>query len=289
MGAKRNVRRRFTVEAILTSPTYSKEITMPVRTLSALWLILIAVLLGGTSMAQEDAQQEDFGPKLFNLRFQGGTVADYVAAVAKAAGGANVFVAPEAAQVPMPAIELQNVAVANAIGVLHGRTHVDDRRMIQLAFNEGARSATGEQPIFSITAKVSGTRAMSSNQNRIWSIASLQTHEVTADDMLTAVQAALDLIGKDEAPAQLRLHDSTGLLIARGTPEQLDTIGEVLDRLEQSAAIRYEARRAAAQPDQEKAELRKQLAQQGAVIQQLQERIKTLESQRAASSDGPRN
>lgn len=250
---------------------------MRIPTPSAPLLVVIALLLSGTSLAQNEkpaVKNETPATGLLNLKFPGGTVADYIAAVAKSAGGANVFVAPEAAQVPMPAIDLQNVTVANALGVLHGRVHNDPRQSITLMYSEGGAFAENEQPIFSITANVSGSRDAKSLYNRIWSIAMLQSNQISADDMLTAIQAALDLIGEHQAPAQLRLHESTGLLIARGSVEQLGTINEAIERLEQSAAIRAAA-------SQERRTLQQKIEEQSKTIEQLLSRIASLEAQLA--------
>ena len=245
---------------------------------------IIAICAFMVLVACSPALGQDQNPStaLFNLRFQGGTVEDYVNTISKTVGGANVFVAPEAASVPMPAVELQNVTVAGALGVLHGRVHQDSLRMVQLSYSEGGTFAENERAIFTIGAKVSGaSQRASTNQNRVWSVATLQTYQVSVEDMLTAIQAGLDMIGNDGGgpEAKLRFHEATGLLIARGSPEQLHTIDEVIERLHASGSAKQAARHAAEEPDAELRDLQKQLDEQTKLIQTLKDRIAQLESQ----------
>jgi hypothetical protein len=251
-----------------------KGFRMLIRTLTIITFTFASLAFTASATPQEQPQEEKSIP-LINLKFAGGTVSDYVAAVSKASDGINVVVAPEAGQVPMPAVDLQAVTVSAALSVLSGRAHVESRRAIQLIYSQGSTFAENERPIYSIGAQVHGAaRGMSAiTHNRVWSIAQMQNLKISADDMLTAIQAALDLIGEDQNAAQLRLHEATGILIARGTEDQLDTINDVVEQLERSAAVKEAARQAAMAPDPEKVELKKQLNDQAKIIDQLQAQI----------------
>ncbi len=205
------------------------------------------------------------------LKFPGGNAADYIAAVKAAMPSVNVFVAPEVREVSMPALELNNVSVAAALGLLNARTATSPTgQTIQLFVDEGERYITGEQPIFNIVANYGGPEVRpAQSMNRVWSVARILSTGLKSDDMLTAVQTALDLLGNDVAPAQIRFHEATGILIARASLEQLKAIDEVVSSLEQSGKV-FQASAFGKTEDQ-----------RDKVIEQLQMRINALEAELA--------
>ena len=238
----------------------------------------IAVLaLCAAAVAVPARGQSDVPPasdELMSLSYPGGAVADYVDAVRKA-GGVNVYIDPAARDVPMPRVDLKNVSPGAALQLLHGRTALIDGNNIELHYDEIAPVFDSERPIFTVRAQVSGRRADRSGlQNSVWSATSILEMGVKPDDMLTAVQTALDLIGKDKGPAELRFHYATAILIARASGEQISAIDEVISKLQESAHQKQNAR--SAERDQ-------QIMAREAAIQQLQQRITELEASLAAA------
>ncbi len=175
---------------------------------------------------------------LIDLKFSGGSAADYARVVQQAAPHVNILVAPEAADVLMPAVELKSVAVGTALELLDGLTGAHSRiGAIKLDVHH-IRSAPQDQGIYQIAARIMGGRAPApSRKSGVVSIADIVGEHLGAEDVLSAVAAALDMLPDSVQPPVLRYHQETRLLIARGTGEQLEVINDVIVAARQSKEL----------------------------------------------------
>ena len=179
----------------------------------------------------EPPSRDQVSDHLVSLKFPGGTVADYTAALKKAAGDVNIIVALDAREVAMPAVELTAASVEAALRVLDGKTFNNGERFVKLIVRDASMGQPGEQTIFNVDAQVGGRSIDSPQTSRVWAIGPILNSGAKANDVLTAVQTALDLLGKQYAPAQLKFHEATGLIIARGSSEQMESIEQVVRQL----------------------------------------------------------
>jgi chromosome segregation ATPase len=70
----------------------------------------------------------------------------------------------------------------------------------------------------------------------VMDISGLLEGQTKPADVLTAFETALEMLKGEYQPAQIRFHEATGLLIARGHPEQIGTIQRVVQQLNEKAA-----------------------------------------------------
>ncbi len=207
-------------------------ILMKKTSLLACLAALILQVGAGSTLAANPANDET---GLISVKFAGGSVTDYFDALVKEAGTINVMLAPEAADVSMPPVTLTNVSVSAAIGLVDGRSASPPGRIIKLDVRQMPQYHDGALPTYQVRAEVrpagGGTYAS------VWTIAGLLRGDVfDADDVLAAVEAALDILASTDEPT-IRFHKETGVLIARGDPQQLSTIKDVLEQLEQSQIL----------------------------------------------------
>lgn len=254
------------------------------RTIFLSCAVILATLISlpAISQSQESAPPEPI--RLIKMNFPGGTAVDYVAAVRKAYGDLNVFLAPEAAQVPMPAVELTNVTASTALQLLHDRRVNVSGSSIQLLYDEVASESGEAERVFNIQARVSGRNADFTARTQVWSVAGILASGMKSDDVLSAIETALQMISKDVPGAQIRFHQSTGLLIVRGSHEQLESIQQVLTMLEVAISERQYAENPASNAD---ADLKKALHEREMMIQKLQVRIQALEAELASAKAKP--
>ncbi|MEE9129071.1 MAG: hypothetical protein V3T84_03565 [Phycisphaerales bacterium] len=191
----------------------------------------LILLIGGRSTLGANASDDE--NELISVKFAGGSVTDYVKFLVKEAGTINIVVALEAADVPMPPVMLTKVTVSAAIDLVDGRSTSPPGRFIQLDVRHMPQYAEEELPTYQISADVRRTGRPRPNAS-VWTIANLVRGEIfDADDVLAAVEAALDILESTGEPL-IRFHKETGLLIARGDAQQLSTIEDVLGQLQQS-------------------------------------------------------
>ena len=196
---------------------------------------LILLVGGGSTLGANISNDE---VELISVKFPGGTVTDYIKALVKEAGTINVVVALGAADVPMPPVTLTKVSVSAAIDLVDGRSAGPPGRIIKLDVRHMPQYAEEELPTYQISAK--GYQTERPRTPSVWTIANLLRGDTfDADDVLAAVETALDILQSTDEPI-IRFHKETGLLIARGDQAQLSTIDDVLEQLEQSQILMSE-------------------------------------------------
>ena len=202
-------------------------------------------------------------PVFVTLSFQGGSLADFVAAIRKAEPKANILGAAGASSAVLPAMEIRGAGLTQ---VLEGACAVASGPM-QVRMKEFR--GPGES-VFSIVAglpsgsptsggKPSGidtvTMPMKSDRNDVSEVHSLNRLLDPKDGSGFAVTTVLSAIetavGGEGQLTTLKFHKESGLLIVRGAPDQIQLVQAVLASLERDVVDRRKqelARKAASGP-----------------------------------------
>lgn len=196
-------------------------------------------------------------PLIADLDFDGGSLEAFVKALRKAAGNSpvNIVYSPEAAGLPVAPITLQHVDAFTALRSFSQSMNItpmlsEDRRSIVL---EVDRISGGGAPVYTIEVhelgggRSSGPGSSPSAQlhTAVHSISNLTSGSdgMPADDVLAAVQLALEMDGKGEA--KLSYHEETGLVFARVSQNQAHVIEMTLVNLDRSLKARKSRERQA--------------------------------------------
>jgi len=168
-----------------------------------------------------------------NVAFEGGSFAEFIESLRGVWPEVNLVVTDSGLEsIRVPSITLRNVDVTDAIQVAYAAIDQEDARRLTRS-----GPGTGAIPLHGAVITL-GTRRLPRSQEpastHTWSVANLLLRDIDQEQMLTAIKTALEL--GDGEDVTLRLHPPTGLLIARGAGEQMRTIDEVIDRLEDSAS-----------------------------------------------------
>ena len=196
-------------------------------------LLTIGLLAGTTPLLvspgaayaqQTDATYEHPGSRL-DVDFSGGTLEAYVETLRKTRprGAANVVIAPDARSLKIPPISLVAVTVDAAIQVLEGPYTLPDGRRAHVNVSS-YHIADSEDLVLKVTVDVEPLSIRSS----VWNVEAALAAGQSAEELLGAVEAVLSLYSQK---AEISFHPPTRLLIARGSDEQLDLMGETIDQL----------------------------------------------------------
>jgi len=214
------------------------------------------------------AQSEE--PLLVDIAFEGGTVADYIETINALAGKTNILISPEAADLPVPAMTLYNVDTNAAVYLLKTIRDIrPDGRVRSIEIDRTPASQHNSSMIYSIQASRSFGQPDEPPVTSVLSVAGLLNRGIGTADLLTAIETALQLAGPEGPPTTIKFHEATGLLIARGTPNQIDTIRVVVKEIGVSLEFMQAAER--------------QREAQAALLE-LTDRIKVLEDQLALAT-----
>lgn len=230
------------------------------RVFASILICLCAALIVVPALAQDDQATQANQPrretppaplpepKPINLEFPGGTATEYINAVRKAATDVNIVTMADLSSIQVPPVSLKNVNPASAIEILQSIPQEQPGRHIEIHFREDRPKSREQLPVFTVTANiiansVQGRRA--GEQTTVASISDLLEGKLKAADLLTAVQTALEMLKNEAQPAQIRFHEETGLLIARGSDDQISAITMVLQQVRERAGrdrVRDDAR-----------------------------------------------
>ncbi len=166
----------------------------------------------------------------FDLEFKGGLVRDYVRVIREATGRANIVMLPGAESFYAPAVKLKSVTVEAALSILQDAIEIEeDGRSV--AHLEVSDHRVGDAPdrMFVIRAHAIPHHEQGHIQNGVWSVKEiLEGPGISIDDAVGALESALELFSD---PAEVRFHEQTGILLARGPEEQIHMIERVLDEM----------------------------------------------------------
>jgi len=178
--------------------------------------------------------------QVVTVNFEGGSVKEYVEAIKKVAPSANIVVMACADRVDMPAVQLTKVSLSTALQLLDGRSTQSAQGYTELhvQYNEGDEEGQG---IWAIDCQTSLRDPFGGRGYRIWSVKDMvgEGQKTTINDVMSVVDSALSMVDEGEAeagtPPQVKFHEATGLIIAKGTDAQLGVIEEVLDAMRETA------------------------------------------------------
>jgi hypothetical protein len=169
------------------------------------------------------------------LSFSGGPLADFVAQIRQKEPRVNIVMADGAANAMLPQMELRGAGIDQALESACAVATSD--QTIRVKDYRG----TGE-PVYTIVAVSPPRTPVTDREHTRTEVHGLmrltadnpQNVTIAATTVLSAVEAA---IGEPKL-ATLRLHRESGLMIVRGTGEQLEVVDKVLMSLERDLADR---------------------------------------------------
>ncbi|MEO1279443.1 MAG: hypothetical protein AAFV77_10855 [Planctomycetota bacterium] len=227
---------------------------MNIRTLGATLATAAAFSLATPILAQEagnESPSRQAMMKLVSIKFDGGTLSDYVRELRKAAGDTpvNVLYPQEFGALRVPAIQLEQVGLYNALEVPAGLSQhrlslMPDGR--EASWDVDVQSRGVGAPVFVIEVWADDLHSERDEEEHeeefdrfptVQSLAALISgeHALDADAVLSSIQIALEMA--DQGDADLRFHEDTALLFARVTEQQHDAIDETVGRLMESASF----------------------------------------------------
>lgn len=205
-----------------------------------------------------DASEEVQGP-IINLEFPGGTLREYIAAVQRAAGQetVNVLVPAEAANLPLPPISMKQVSARTALEALRWAFPQRSPHVVRIVPVGGPGSVSPTFAVEYVPTGIVSASGATPPPDRV-DVLSIRDLIDPADGgaglpveaLLTSVEAALALNGTDRKP-ELRFHEASGLLIVRGTVDQIDIVRDLVDEIQADTKRRRVAARERAQREAE--------------------------------------
>jgi hypothetical protein len=195
--------------------------------------VAAALAAGGAQQKGQEnqaGQNEEQVQPVISLEFPGGPLADFVEAVRKSGKDVNVLLmTPEAGKISLPPVRLKSVSVDAALAVLHNCEFRWDDTTVALDVEPfGPRS---QGAVYRITANRIDRKSGGPTEVHVWTVADLLIKGLTAEEILTAVETAIELYGGKSPAAQIRFHEATGLLVGSGTGDQLAAIDRVVREL----------------------------------------------------------
>jgi hypothetical protein len=210
--------------------------------------LVLALGLAGTfstafGQSKDGAAASDASNKTVSIRFEGGSLADYVAAVQEAAGWVNVVVDPRASEVKVLPCELRHVSVPSALEaagamIRHGSGEVSmavDAILQQWGW-----------PVYAVRLHFASRRAnepppFDPIHHSVFSIREILSPPagaagLKAEAVLTAIDTAVGLAAA-ESRAVIKYHADTGLVIVQGTVDQVRLVDEVISRIRDDARM----------------------------------------------------
>lgn len=196
---------------------------------------------------------------VFDLDFQGGPAIEYVNEIRKVNPRANIVVMPGAEGVNVPSVHLRSVTTTLALQLLNrGVVETDaGTARVRLDILESDHSTESlciirHEPIQHVSGPMSGEEARARHQARlaeqqrnqaseieshVWSVAQPISLGVKADELLSAIEAGLDML-EDEGRTSLRYHPDTQVLMLRGPLASLEFVDGMIDAITSSATTR---------------------------------------------------
>lgn len=201
---------------------------------------LTAVCLGGTvlgvqTVAQDASSETASNENSLNLLFNGGTAAEYVEAVRQASPQANIVVFADLSKVSMPPLRVKSVNTETALSLLERLPQQQGPAVVKIELHRdgplNSRQSETPLPVYSIMARIAEPKGSEARDSLVLEVGEALNDRVKAADLLTSIETSLAMLDGEFPPAQLKFHEATALLIARGHPEQMDCIMRVVQQL----------------------------------------------------------
>ncbi|MHC5024795.1 MAG: hypothetical protein ACYTGG_12975 [Planctomycetota bacterium] len=170
---------------------------------------------------------------VINLDFPGGTAAEYVEAIRKTGAPVNVVTLNDLSAVRVPPMTLKRVEIAAAVMLLQGMADRMEAPSVYLDVEQPAAASPGSTAVFTIQAQPRTNRAAPRGraQTMVVSVRDILEAAINVEDLLTAIETALEQLRHEYEPADIKFHEATSLLICRGQPGQTDAIEQVIQQI----------------------------------------------------------
>ncbi len=196
------------------------------RKVTALYLAVLAMGIG-PSWSQDTSQVDQWDDTVVDLHFPGGTVRDYIEALAASyrptsENLAGVIYSDQAARVSIPSVFVTNVTIHRAIKLLEQIADDADGVYIERETDDYDRNT-----IYVIKANsTSVPRTIG-----IYSVAYLKD-ETERNSLLKALELGMML--NESQNVQVKIHQETNLLFVRGTPDELHIAEQIVAQAQRS-------------------------------------------------------
>ena len=181
---------------------------------------------------QPQAGQTQEPVEIISVTFPGGSAAAYAKAVQDASGKKRVIVMPGCEAFQMPPVSLEGVSFEGALMPVQYARSGTPGAILQVD-TVGDVYVVAPATVYSVYSTAEETQVFSLAET-------LEAGQVRAEDVLTAVETALNL--GDEGNAAVKYHPETRLLMVRGTPDAIESVRRVLNGVMESAnAMRHGA------------------------------------------------
>jgi len=191
------------------------------------------------ALAQEPPHEQDQteSSQIQEIRvsvdFGGGTLNEYVSALrnAQSKQPINIVVTPEAEDLPVPPVNLIDVPIEAAVEMLEGKYPLPESGYASVDVDDYSRFGDPNHTLL----KVAASRDARNVHTSVWSVTEEMEAGLPAEKILAAVEAVLSVFPYE---SNLKFHEATGLLILRGTEDQIAAVEEALERLHDGIAWR---------------------------------------------------
>ncbi len=204
---------------------------------SIILAIAASIMLTCTSTQAE----EELLATTFDLKFPGGTVEEYVEAIRDTVNDVNIVVMPEATELYLEPFDLHQVDLYAAINLLQGLSEKTTSKTVTIITELTEAWSTTAKDIIVVQAKVHEHSVSIPKTHLVISVSDLfQEDGFTHEDMATAIETAMSISSDIYDEPDVRFHEETGLIIARGHPDQMATIEQVIDQLREGIIRRQQ-------------------------------------------------
>lgn len=190
---------------------------------------LLALTHAVPVQAQEDRPAREGRSTLFSLEFEGGSLGAFSSAVLEVHDGATFVVDEIAASFTLPSMQLQQIDLVTAASLVEVIASPPEGRVGQVHVHTWRVGETGRHTVAIRGRFLPHEQQASAEATKIWSLAEHLNSGMNADDLLAGAEAAIGAVGLGGA---LRFHPPTAMLIARGSPEQIDAVDQAVRQMQ---------------------------------------------------------